>query len=275
MYKHCSSKTDLIHLHKWSTPWSTHYYCSTSITKTKKSGKRITNYRATEILKSLHHRQQSAYFDINQHNQKIVTKGIEIYNKIDEQKNEFAVNSLIKLCLKFKHPNQVFSIWNDIKSINGISLPLIIECCIKSINIETNKSIEILQDIAQMVNNNDIITKTALIHAYSHCTNHYKNATNIFDSIPDNLKDSISICALKLYEQYHTLNDNISHLLALKACINCNDFAKGIELYGCVIILVCVIIEQHSDRINHSVELHAKYFNTETEANIIVNNIRI
>ncbi len=50
-----------------------------------------------------------------------------------------------KLLKKFKHTNQVFLIWNYMKSINGISLPLIIECYIKSINIDRNESIKILQ----------------------------------------------------------------------------------------------------------------------------------
>ncbi len=40
------------------------------------------------------------------------------------------------------------------------------------------------------------------------------------------------ISALELYEKYYTLNDNISHLLALQACINCNDYEKGTQIHS-------------------------------------------
>eukprot|EP01083_Nonionella_stella_P281267 957050_1 len=241
-----AKKYSLLHRHAHIQTHAHRKMCSTASTTTKqtaRSKKRITNYRATEILKSLHHRKQSIHFDVDQHNTKIVDKGLQIYHKIDEDKNDFAVHEVLKLCLKYEDPHKIVQLWDGIKGVKGISFPLIIECCIASMKTHHHHDayIKILHELEGLIDDTDLISKTALIHAYSHTTPSNalaQRALAIFTAIPQNTKDNISVgaiikClikhnlsrqALQIYDEQNTLQltDNVSHLLAFKACMNCH-----------------------------------------------------
>ena len=73
-----------------------------------------------------------------------------------------------------------------------------------------------------------------------------QDALNIFNSIDDDEKDTIMITtmmkiliankrydlALIIYDFYNKLHDNISHILAIKACIKSDNYDRGDEIYN-------------------------------------------
>ena len=87
--------------------------------------------------------------------------------------------------------------------------------------------------------------KTAMIDFYGQFGD-IQNAQRIFNSISKNDRDVITIGAMMrtyvingdndkamdLYTTNTAINDNVSHILALKACINGNNFEKGKEIHA-------------------------------------------
>eukprot|EP01083_Nonionella_stella_P168877 571435_1 len=159
---------------------------------------------------------------------------LQIYHKIDEDKNDFAVH---------EHPHKIAQLWDGIKHVKGVSFPLIIGCCMVSMKTHHHHDayIQILHELEGLINDIDLISKTALIHAYAHTSHSHslaQRALDIFNTIPQNIKDNISVgaiikClikhnlstqALQIYDEQNTLQltDNVSHLLAFKACMNCH-----------------------------------------------------
>eukprot|EP01083_Nonionella_stella_P158556 516275_1 len=100
-----------------------------------------------------------------------------------------------------------------------------------------------VQQIHDAIRHNckDIYIQTALIKAYSKHSNHTDIIWNIFNAIPEHKKDAVAVgtmmqClmnhnetrdALRLYDRYYYINDDISHVMAIKACIRTNDFELG------------------------------------------------
>ena len=92
----------------------------------------------------------------------------------------------------------------------------------------------------------DIYNQTALIVTYGKIKHpeRIQNARNIFNEIKKEKMNTIGINAmmtlyvnhdyfkegLEIYEEYVSLRDNVSHKLALRACINLNDESKGFEI---------------------------------------------
>eukprot|EP01084_Bolivina_argentea_P212991 361915_1 len=111
-----------------------------------------------------------------------------------------------------------------------------------------NTNLSLLNEIKTLFidnnNNKNLISKTLLIDSYSKC-GAIEYALKIFNSINDCEKDSQSICtmmkayitnyyndeAIQLYEKYNDLNDHISHLYAIKACINSRNIQKGRKIH--------------------------------------------
>ena len=212
------------------------------------SKKRINNYRATEILKSLHLRKRSPHFNESQFNTKIIDKGFEIFSKIDEPPNDYAVNSLIKLCIEFKHPSRILTLWKEIRHVHGLSFPLMIKCCVQSLqSTSPSEILPILQDIRAIVEsqdiNHNIITKTAVINACGECGD-IPSARAVFKLISRDKMDKVVVGAmikclvhnhqyvesLQIYDEYNVLIDDTSHLLALRACIQCADKDTGYRI---------------------------------------------
>ena len=95
-------------------------------------------------------------------------------------------------------------------------------------------------------NDDDIFIKTALINCYGKYENEIKNVLYLFNSINDNKKDIIFIGttmkvlinnnfnkkALEIYDNNKLFHDDSNHVLAIKACINLNNFNKGNNIYN-------------------------------------------
>lgn len=118
----------------------------------------------------------------------------------------------------------------------------LLSSCNKISMIESLKSIHSLIDKA--VIQKDIFINIELMNCYEKCTNDYKQSLNIFYSINNDLQNVFSVgiilklllkykCyhqLLDIYDKYQLLNDEINSIFAVKACINLNNYDKGIQI---------------------------------------------
>eukprot|EP01084_Bolivina_argentea_P262938 444872_1 len=158
----------------------------------------------------------------------------------DEKKNNVIIGAMMKVLIDHNQTNQTLDIYNKYRSlslIDDISNTLAIKACIVSSNFKKGKEI-----IDNMSNMNNTTVNNILIAFYSHFGDLIK-ALQIFNGIL-NKKDVISVSslmkgyvdnkcfeeALTLYENNIELNDDICHVLAIKACIGTNNFEKGKEI---------------------------------------------
>eukprot|EP01083_Nonionella_stella_P088896 247985_1 len=163
---------------------------------------------------------------------------LQIYHKIDEDKNDFAVH---------EHPHKIAQLWDGIKHVKGVSFPLIIGCCMVSMKTHHHHDayIQILHELEGLINDIDLISKTALIHAYAHTSSLNISVGAIIKCL---IKHNLSRQALQIYDEQNALQltDNVSHLLALKACMDCHDFVKGKTI--------------HATLKQHKIKLHAQLY---------------
>ena len=140
-------------------------------------------------------------------------------------------------CLQL-YDNKLFK-----NKIDDTSHLLAIKSCLNIGDYDKGKNI-----IYNNINNNkDILSielKNTLIEFYGICGD-ITNAFKIFHNIKDNKKDVFAISnimkacinnnlnneALAIYNTYNNINDNVSHLFGLKACINLNDIEKGKQIH--------------------------------------------
>eukprot|EP01084_Bolivina_argentea_P213568 362672_1 len=161
--------------------------------------------------------------------QNIVNDAIKIYNDLHEtQRNEYVINALLK-CFKKRHTHKI-----DMDQMKLIK-------CIKNSLIGNNNN-----------ENIDIYNKTSLIGIYSQLKD-TQTTTQIFDSIPANKKNIVTISAMmkcfmdnnqndkaiSLYEESNSYieHNDISNLLMIKACNNMNDYNKAKKLVNTKIFI--------------------------------------
>ena len=211
----------------------------------KTHSRRWNNVTATKRLKRLY----SDHDDTIQstHGLRIV-EAFTIYNNISEPINHYVIHTMLKLCISLQCPDKILSLWDDIKDKDGVSLLLVMKCCISCGNIE--KGIETLDwmnriqfrwrnefelkeyrwcisELLSLCSSNDptsvekvysliqheedIFIKTALINAFGKCLNVTK-ALEIFHSVPMSQLDTV---ALNSMIRICTQNGMNSHVLTL------------------------------------------------------------
>eukprot|EP01083_Nonionella_stella_P141862 437849_1 len=208
----------------------------------------ITNYEFVQCLK-----QMRLWKDTNH----IVPTAFNLYDKINEKKNHYSIRTLLKLCSSSTvrvSPCQIKMIWEDIlhtNNVQNISQTAIVKCVSNTMkHRQSTKDIEMCIHILQsLLANHEHSTSNrtiycALIHAYGLCSD-IDNAHDAFRSLSIGIQmDSISVSAmmtaliknqkyknaLALYEEYRALQDDVMHLLAIKACIKTSDFKYGKEV---------------------------------------------
>ena len=185
----------------------------------------------------------------------IKTALINAYGKfgdIESAKNIFdAINSndkdvvsvvQLKALIHNGHNKQVLNIYKRFAEIqNDVMHLLAMQACI-NINDE-NQGQHIYHNILSKhgsIDSLDLKLKTTLMDFYGHFGN-IDQAKLLFDSIPSENKNVVCINtmmktfvnngydndALQLYDEYFLFHDNVTHLFAIKACINTDDFDKG------------------------------------------------
>ena len=165
---------------------------------------------------------QSAYNSIPTHRRDIISK-----------------NALCTAYLKNNFASDALSIYDDdsdglIK--DDISHICAFKACIQTNNLQKGKDIH-----SQIISTHyhSVELRTTLIEFYAHF-GHVSMMETIFHSIQNNKNSqcigammkaySLNECdekALQIYGECVHLRNDIIHLLAIKACINCNDFERG------------------------------------------------
>eukprot|EP01084_Bolivina_argentea_P083769 151652_1 len=159
---------------------------------------KLNNYQYIKLLKSLHY---------NKNDREVVSIAFNEYNKINELKNHYSINKLLKICVNSNHkiaPNKTLSIWDDIINTNNmknISQGLVVRSCSNALkqklsNTQIKKCTDILYHI--LSNNNlkdDTNVYCLLIHAFGLCGN-VNSATQTFNSLPSDKINLNIVCSL-------------------------------------------------------------------------------
>eukprot|EP01083_Nonionella_stella_P092960 260353_1 len=168
-----------------------------------------------------------------------------VFQSIKEHnKNIITINAMMTAYLKNAQYHNVIQLHEQYRCnelIDDTSVLLAIKACTNT--KDYTKGMDIIRD--HNVNTASIELRNTLIEFYGSCGD-IKRAFDTFDHISDDTRDvfalsnimkacianDMNLKALELYDTYHALNDNVSHLLALKACINLNNIHKGKEIHA-------------------------------------------
>eukprot|EP01084_Bolivina_argentea_P190456 327284_1 len=113
----------------------------------KRSYHKVIQNNAVQLIKRLY-----ANDDEINHKQciEIINQAHKVYEKVnDNDKDQYIINTMLKLYLHFECPKYIEYIWNDIISLSrknnvhsNVSYPLLLKCCITADNININQCIE-------------------------------------------------------------------------------------------------------------------------------------
>lgn len=170
-------------------------------------------------------------------------KAMHIFNSLDDNdKSEHMIASMMKLHLQNNENESALTLYDKYHDRdNGIIHLFAIKACGNTLNHQKGK--EIHNKIESKLTDN-IKLKNALIHFYGKCDD-LSAAKKLFESISNKQMNAQSIgCmmqmyaehelynqALEIYDNYDSLKDDISHLLAIKACSKSDNFEKGKQIH--------------------------------------------
>ena len=63
-------------------------------------------------------------------NEGVVEEALSIYGAVNEERNHFVVNTILKVFIKSGGHRTVHRLWSDVMSIDGVSLPLTLKCAV-------------------------------------------------------------------------------------------------------------------------------------------------
>ena len=106
-----------------------------------------TNSEATKLLKAL--------YSANSHSKhaghdKLMRQALAIYNSVNEDKNHYVINTFLRACLQFKHPEHAMSLWHDVKDFHRVSHSLVLKCCVAAPRFDQAKLDQCLQILRHM-----------------------------------------------------------------------------------------------------------------------------
>eukprot|EP01083_Nonionella_stella_P213419 769793_1 len=157
-----------------------------------------------------------------------------------------SVNSMMKALIHNDMNEKALSLYNEYECIdhgNEVSHLMAIRACTNGRYGDQGKEIH-HKLIDNMKNGLPLFIKTALIDFYGTLEN-IALALNVFGTIGEEEMNSVAVNsmntayinngyntdALLLYDEYEMFHDDVSHLLAIKACTNTSDFEKGMQIY--------------------------------------------
>ena len=201
----------------------------------------LSHDEAHRLLKDLFVRFGKRNFD-NNANKKVMENALRIYQNIKDEKTHLVINSFLKICLHFKHPENCLFVLGDVEAVSDgkISYSSLLRCCIKCDDFNNGQKIHKMVKAKQ---HKDIFTETTLIHFYGHF-GEVDEAKNIFADLPNDTKTNVTIGAmmktlidngkneeaLSVFSEYGTFRDDVIYLLAIKACTKSNDERMGREV---------------------------------------------
>ena len=190
--------------------------------------------------------------------QKIISHTFNSYESITEQKNHFSINKVLKLCSSYPQiSHKIFNLWTDdithTNNATNVSHALLLKSCANVLKkqkqylstTDIEQCIEILQYI---LSQNQLREKSnvysVLITAYAH-HQRLDICMRLFNEIPKHKRGNIAIVSalmsahfhnkdydrvISLYKDYYSFNNEMTHLLALKACTFIGNINNGIIL---------------------------------------------
>eukprot|EP01083_Nonionella_stella_P304786 1060666_1 len=184
-----------------------------------------------------------------------IAHAFNVFQSINNhQLTAISINTMMTILLRNKHYTQALDVYETYalsQRIDGVSHMLAIKCCSLMNDIKRGKEIHSNLASNHCLNNNyanSLQLKTSLMEFYGNCCMEMDHAVDVFTSIPDDTKDIICIncmiktyvsngrdqLALKLFDECTdgrykrvTKHENISRMLAIKACTNAGYFEKG------------------------------------------------
>eukprot|EP01084_Bolivina_argentea_P084318 152528_1 len=174
-----------------------------------------------------------------------ISDALNVFNSISDNKKDIVIiGAMMKVLLDSNYNEQVLELYDKYQSMhlhNHITHILGIKAAINVNDFE--KGLEIKNNISDDDYKN-IRIQTTLIDFYGHF-NDTINALNLFKCIDDKQLNAVCIGsimkalidnglnerALEIYDKYTEINNNVNHLLAIKAAGNDNNFEKGILIH--------------------------------------------
>ena len=179
----------------------------------------------------------------------MIKDGINVFNSITD-KNVVSINAMMKAYIDnydYKNAMDIYDQYSLL--INDRSHVLALKACSKVNDIKRGNQISGKLKSKLDDNSNQKVLNTS-IDFYGNC-GQIDKAINIYHSIADNdkdtvtknvmmnayLKNNLGIQALSIYDEMDDLSkDNVSHLAALKACIQTNNFDKGRDIHALIML---------------------------------------
>eukprot|EP01083_Nonionella_stella_P030968 84878_1 len=192
-------------------------------------------------IKADHVRVQAALIDMYGHF-KDHQRALDTWDSIHaDQRNAVCLGSIMKALMSNGRNEEALQIYDDHNALhNTVTHLLAIKACANSKQLEKGISIHHVLNAEDL---KDTFVVSALMDLYGKCgsMNEAEAIFNSFESQHIGIIDcmmSVYIAnggnkqALYLYDKSKSNHDNISHVLALKACINANDFDKGLRIHS-------------------------------------------
>ena len=214
-------------------------------------------HKGNKLIKSIN------FKDINNHSIELINTLIDYFGKIGDidnalnifnniTKNKQDIVSIGAMMNAYNNNEQYDKTIKFYEEYNGqhndVTNLLFINACINTGDYEKGKMFINSKIKNKDINNHSIEFTNGLIDFYGK-TGDIDNALNVFNKIPENKKDFISInCMMNafnnneqcdksilLYQKYNNNgknNNDVSNVLFTKACSNCGDYDKGKQLFN-------------------------------------------
>lgn len=178
-----------------------------------------------------------------------LSTALDVFDNIpSNEMDAVSIGTMIKTYINNEYSEKALLLYDKYPLLHDdISHTLTIKACKNINNFERGKQIH--NDISEnmRLNDPDIQYFNTLIDFYCHFGD-ISIAKDILDEIPkqkinpQTINIIIKACidnndnekALAMYDKFQSLNNDISHLYALKACINTDDFKKGQMIHKCI-----------------------------------------
>eukprot|EP01083_Nonionella_stella_P276268 938617_1 len=148
-----NNRTTIVHtylMHVFSKSW-----IQTKSKSLPKKSKQNSNFFVNNNIKKLH--QTLLNSTCTKEADQMVANAFKMYQNIQENKNHFVINTMLKVCFDSGYYSHVSSIWQDIELLHTTNHPdkqkilyyVLIQCVSKSNEIDITQCIQILKHIKE------------------------------------------------------------------------------------------------------------------------------
>lgn len=197
------------------------------------------NIAATRQIKSIYTHNGNAK-QREQNKSTMLQRAFEIYNGVGGQPDDMLVSTMMRCLMTFGEHQSAMKLYDDTSDMmhGDISHLNYLKCCISTNGKE--QGLSVMAQISLRCENSNPRLLCTMIDFHSHF-GYVDEAWKVFHSIPSSRKNKVTLntmmkClssnqlnnqALSLFRKNKDLTDDISHLLAIKACVQLNDIRYG------------------------------------------------